>query len=52
MCARVRLVKIGRFTAGYVLTTGIAAVIFIYALKWAGSKFPQVPVVGAVARGI
>jgi uncharacterized membrane protein len=45
-------VRIGRFTAGYVLTTGIAAVIFIMALKWAGHRFPQVPVVGPVARAI
>ena len=44
--------KLGRFTAGYVLTTGIAAVIFILAIKWAGGKFPQVPVIGSVARAI
>jgi hypothetical protein len=45
-------VRIGRFTAGYVLTTGIAAVIFILALKWAGQRFPQVPVISPVARAI
>jgi hypothetical protein len=48
----VRVVRIGRFTAGYVLTTGIAAVIFIMALKWAGQRFPQVPIVAPVARAI
>lgn len=48
----VPVVRIGRFTAGYVLTTGIAAVIFILALKWAGQRFPHVPVVGPVARAI
>jgi hypothetical protein len=48
----VRPVRIGRFTAGYVLTTGIAAVIFIMALKWAGQRFPQVPVIAPVARAI
>jgi hypothetical protein len=44
--------KLGRFTAGYILTTGIAAVIFIYALKFVGSKFPQVPIVGPISRGV
>lgn len=44
--------RIGRFTAGYVLTTGIAATIFILVLKYAGQKFPSVPVVGSVARAI
>lgn len=44
--------RLGSFTAGYVLTTGVAAVAFILALKWAGSRFPKVPVVGAVARAI
>ncbi len=44
--------KLGRFTFGYVVSVGIAAVVFILALKWAGHRFPQVPVVGAVARAI
>lgn len=47
-----RLVKLGRFTAGYVISTGIAAVVFILALKFAGTRFPKVPVVGSVARAI
>lgn len=44
--------KLGRFSAGYIVSTGIAAVIFILAIKYAGQKFPRVPVVGAVARAI
>lgn len=47
-----RVVKLGRFTAGYIVTTGIAAVIFILVLKYVGQRAPHVPVVGAVARAI
>jgi hypothetical protein len=45
-------VRLGQFTFGYVVSVGIAAVVFILALKWAGARFPKVPVVGAVARAI
>jgi hypothetical protein len=45
-------VRLGTFTFGYVVSVGIAAVVFILALKWAGQTFPRVPVVGAVARAI
>lgn len=44
--------KLGAFSAGYVVSTGIAAVVFILAIKFVGEKFPKVPVVGAVARAV
>jgi hypothetical protein len=44
--------RLGTFTFGYVVSVGIAAVVFILALKWAGRQFPRVPVVGAVSRAI
>jgi hypothetical protein len=43
---------LGKFTFGYIVSVGIAAVIFILAVQFVGKKWPHVPVVGAVARGL
>ncbi len=43
---------VGRFTVGYIVSVGIAAVIFILFLKWFGNRFPGVPVVDSVGRAL
>jgi hypothetical protein len=44
--------RLGQFTLGYVVSVGIAAVVFILALKWAGQRFPQLPIVAPAARAL
>jgi hypothetical protein len=43
--------KLGQFTAGYILSVGIAATVFILALKYVGGRW-NVPLVSPVAKAI
>lgn len=43
--------KLGQFSAGYILSVGIAAVVFILALKFVGSKW-EIPVVSPISRAV
>jgi uncharacterized membrane protein len=42
---------LGRFTFGYVVSVGIAATVFILALKYAGSKF-NLPVITPISKAV
>lgn len=44
--------KLGAFSLGTVIHIGIAATVFIIALKWAGKKWPQLPIVAPLSRSV